>query len=142
MDIYVYKRFLDAIHGYFVWKKIKRTNPHTERFIIFPEENDEYGYWGVKLLPQFLKKKRITKALLIATKDNKNIATLNDNEVTVKYLTKGKINDILAFYAMWDISEKWTVVSTRKPYDTGAERLLGKCNVTYRDIVEYDVYQL
>jgi len=48
----------------------------------------------------------------------------------------------LSYYALKDMSNKWIVVSTKKPYDTGAERLLGIKGVTYRDIVYYDIYKL
>ena len=40
------------------------------------------------------------------------------------------------------MSDKWTVVSTKMPYDTGAERLLGIKGVTLRDIIYYDIYKL
>lgn len=63
------------------------------------------------------------------------------NNVFPVILPKDKIIDLMDYYAMIDMSGLWTVVSVTQPYRTGADRLLGKKGVTYREIVYYDVYK-
>ena len=46
----------------------------------------------------------------------------------------------LSYYALIDKSKKWIVVSVKQPYDTGAEKMLGKHGITKKDIVYYDIY--
>ena len=48
--------------------------------------------------------------------------------------------DLLAAYALCDLSRWLTVASLTEPYDTGAWRLLGKKNVGAAELVCFDIY--
>ena len=140
MSIYVYQRLLAALKGYFYWKTLEKKYPKTEKFIIFSGENEEYDYWGLKILPQYMESKKKKKILLLFWKEN-NIAC-DTKKIEKKVISHKNMENMLAYFALWDMSDKWIVVSTKKPYDTGAERLLGKNGITIKDIVKYDVYKL
>ena len=43
--------------------------------------------------------------------------------------------------ALVNLCEELTIVSVKEPYDTGAERLLGKKGVTKREILWFDIYR-
>lgn len=142
MDSYIYKRLWCAMKGYILWKTIEKKYTLTDKFIFFPEANNEYNYWGVKLLPEYMKKNHVQNITVLITKENMSAEFEENERIKKLYLQSTDMNNMLAFYALWDMSSKWTVVSTKNPYDTGAERLIGKKNVSIKDIVEYDVYQL
>ena len=141
------KELLQAYRGKWLWYKMRRkygAGDWPSRYILFPEDDDNYNAWGILLLPFFLKKKRIDKLMIIVCNTElreccNNIVHWNKHVI---FITKEEMDSLIRLAALVPMGNEWTIVSTKKPYDTGAERLLGKNGVTYKELVWYDVYQL
>ena len=139
----MYKELMQAAAGKVFAGWIDRRN-QADRYIFFPENKEAYLRWGVRLLPQYIKQNRCDRIVVIAVDDSveKEMGKQGIGNIRFQKVSGHCMDCLMDYYALWDMSDKWIVVSTKKPYDTGAERLLGVKGVTYRDIVYYDVYKL
>ena len=57
-------------------------------------------------------------------------------------ITSEQMSNIMRYMALVNLGAECTIVSVKEPYDTGAERLLGKKGVTKEEIVWYDVFRM
>lgn len=131
-----------ALRGRGIWYFLKHKFAQYKKFIIFPENNQEYNAWGIVMLQSYLIKENLKSAVVIASNRNveKAINILNMRNVKIQLLKAKYIDEMLKYYALVDMSRLWTVVSVSMPYDTGAERLLGIEGITRKEIVYYDVF--
>lgn len=137
----VIRRLRYAFRGYFIWKKIQIRHKEIEKYIIFPEISSEYNFWGLKFLPEYVEKKNIKKYVVIYS-DSEMKQKFSNTSITKICFPENRIQMMLCYYALADMSSKWTVVSVKLPYNTKAENLLGRNGVTKREIVQYDIYQI
>lgn len=137
----VLKKVCYAILGGISWKVLHQKYC-SDRYVFFPSFNMEYNLWGILMLHSFIEKENYKSVTAIAA--NNRIITMikrqRIEEISYKLISSRQMEQYMCYYALRDVSHKWTVVSTQIPYDTGAERLLGRCGITYRDIVYYDIY--
>lgn len=115
-----------------------------DKYVFFPDRKGEYLRWGINLLPQYMKQNKIKKIIVIAADNSVKKEIVKQKVANIRFLRVSaySMNCFMNYYALKNMSDKWIVVSTKKPYDTGAERLLGIKGVTYRDIIYYDIYKL
>ena len=139
----LYRKLLKGIVGGLFWFFIKRKYM-ADKYVFFPSGNDECNKWGVIYLPEYLEKFNVEKAVVLISdkRDEKQIRDLGCSKIKIKKISEKRMDCMLSYYALMDQSDKWVVVSLQKPYSTGAEHLLGIKNVTYKELIYYDVYQL
>ena len=83
--------------------------------------------------------------VIVLTKDEdvysavQKVSHINLHVLKIK---ESKMNCLIRFAGLVNLTDKWTIVSVKEPYDTGAERLLGKKGITKREIVWYDIYKM
>lgn len=139
----MYKELMQAVAGKIYTAIISRAY-RADRYIFFPEGRGEYLEWGIRLLPRYMRQNQSARIIVMAADDmvGQEIVRQGIKNVTFKKISNHSMDCFLRFYALKDMSGQWIVVSTKKPYDTGAERLLGVKGTTIRDIVCYDIYKL
>lgn len=139
----MYKELLQATIGKMYANWIDKRE-QADKYIFFPESKGAYLKWGVRLLPQYIEQSMCERIVVIAVDDSVKEEMKKQRVSNIKFhkISGYFMECLMDYYAVWDMSDKWIVVSTKKPYDTGAERLLGIKGTTYRDIVYYDVYKL
>lgn len=139
----LYKKLLKGTAGGLFWVFMKRKYA-ADKYIFFPSGNDECNKWGVIFLPEYLERFQVEKAVVLTgdKRAEKQIRDLECQKIEIKRISEKRMDCMLSYYALMDMSDKWVAVSLRKPYDTGAEQLLGMKDVTYKELVYYDVYRL
>lgn len=139
----MYKELMQAVAGK-IFAAVMCKIYKADKYILFPDSKGAYRKWGIRLLPQYLRQNKFNRVIVMAADGSikQEMVRQGITNVQFKTISKYSINCFLNYYALKDMSEKWIVVSTKKPYDTGAERLLGVKGVTYRDIIYYDIYKL
>lgn len=139
----VINSIVSAVGGKLIWIVLKVKFLHYKKFIIFPKDNLNYSKWGIVMLPSYLEKENLCKVVVITCNKNteKAIRFVGLQDVKCLVLNEKSINSMMKYYALKDMSKEWTVVSVNHPYNTGAERLLNKKGITYRELVYYDVYK-
>lgn len=139
----MYKELMQAVigklHATILCRKYK-----ADKYVFFPDSRGACLKWGISLLPEYMRQNKIHQIIVLAADNSvkKEIVKQGITNIRFHKLSKYSMNCLLDYYALKDMSAQWIVVSTKKPYDTGAERLLGIRGVTYRDIVYYDIYKL
>ena len=139
------KYLIQAYHGKLIWKKIRKKHGegyYPSRYIIFPSEDDEYNAWGLYLMPYYLKDKHLDKITIISCDEELIQASSCINHYNLHIECREEMDCLIRLFALVNINDEWTIVSVKEPYDTGAERLLGKKGVTKRAIIWYDVYRM
>ncbi|MCM1183095.1 MAG: hypothetical protein NC337_06960 [Roseburia sp.] len=138
----MYKRMLEAVLGGLYWLGL-RGRYQADRYIFFPEDEGECFRWGMRLLPRYIVQEQLRKPVVIMTGASARNSEIDGGITRLRFrrITDRKMRCLMGWYALRDMSRQWVVVSTRQPYDTGAERLLGINGVTWRDIVYYDIYK-
>lgn len=126
---------MQAMEGKIFWNLFHRIFP-ADKYVFFPETTGEIYDEAQKLLPEYIKKFQNRKMIIIAADK------LDCSNIKVKKISKHCMNCCMKYYALKDMSDKWTVVSVKSPYDTGAIRMLGIKNMTWKEIIYYDVFRL
>lgn len=134
-------KFINCVKGKLIWQKLDNSNK-SERYIIMPHNDDAYNYYALLYLEQFLLKKKINTATVVTSDKRipKVLPLLCSFPVEIKLLTSTQLSQLMNFFALVDLSQKWTIVSCSIPYPTGAEYLLGKKGVTKKELVCFDIY--
>lgn len=143
----VIKYLFQAYKGKVYQKKLERKYGrgfYPSRYILFPSDDKEYNAWGIEFLSDYLEKNNFDKVIVL-TKDEdvysavQKVSHINLHVLKIK---ESKMNCLIRFAGLVNLTDKWTIVSVKEPYDTGAERLLGKKGITKREIVWYDIYKM
>lgn len=139
----MYKELIQAAAGK-IYASIMSKKYKADRYVFFPDCNKAYLKYGVKLLPQYMQHNKFDQIIVIAADSSvqKEIVKQGITNIRFQKISTYRMHCLLNYYALKDMSDKWTVVSTKMPYDTGAGRLLGIKGVTCRDIIYYDIYKL
>jgi len=141
------KYLFEAYKGKFYWTKLKRkygNGKFPSRYILFPSEDSEYNAWGLCFMEHYIRKNKLDKVIVLATDIDIVRALDNIQHINMHsgVISKNKMKCLIRYSALVPRNEEWTIVSVKEPYDTGAERLLGKKGVTKREIVWYDIYRM
>ena len=142
----IYKRILEALMGRIYWFFLSQkygSNKEKCRYILFPSLNSEYNFWGIIMLPEFIINNDYEKIIIISSDERiiTSVKSLNISNIFCESIKFQKLLCLIRYYALMDKSDIWTVVSVEEPYSTGAEKLLGKKGITYKEIVYYDIYK-
>lgn len=141
------KYLFQAYKGKWIWERFRKKYGNgfaPSRYILFPSSDDEYNAWGLYYLTHYLDKNHFDKVMLLIKEDAlfeacKNIQHLN---LHILKLTQTQMDCVIRLNALVNLGDQCTIVSVKEPYDTGAERLLGKRGVTKRELIWYDVYRM
>ncbi len=136
-----------ACLGKLVWEKIKKKygqGYHPERYLLFPSKDDEYNAWALYYMEAYIKEFRLGKVKILSANHEllTACADVNHRDVLPILLSEKEMECLLRFCALVNLSGELTIVSVREPYDTGAERMLGKKGTTKRELVWYDIYRM
>lgn len=143
----LFKYLLQAYKGKYYWTKLKKTYGNGKmpsKYILFPEEDNEYNAWGLCFLEHYIKKNELDKVMILATDIDvlEAVKNVQHTNMHLEKISKSKMKCLIRYSALVPRNEEWVIVSVKQPYDTGAERLLGKKGVTKREIVWFDVYRM
>lgn len=132
-----------AFQGYRIWSRIDKKY-HSPLYILMPKEKDEYNYYALKHLEQFIKKKNVGEVVLV-TCDEEAIAAVDlfvsEYKVKTEYISRKEAMQLIKYYALNEFTSRITIISFTEPYSTHAENLLGVNGVTKEDLVCFDVYR-
>lgn len=114
------------------------------RFIIFPEDDEEYNKWAIYYMPVYLQRERFDRVVILTCSDKltNNCKKMSYTHKKVVQIEESKMQCLMKFAGLVNMNDQWTIISVTQPYDTYAERLLGRNGVTKRDIVWYDIYKM
>ena len=143
----VWKYLLAAYKGKMVWNKIRKQygcGYEPSRYVFFPSAGPEYNAWGLYYLQYFIQKKHFDKVMLVTCEENLAAAldNIRHNNKHIISIMPEQMSNIMRYMALVNLGAECTIVSVKEPYDTGAERLLGKKGVTKEEIVWYDVFRM
>ena len=138
---------LKACKGKLLWEKLKKENGngyHPSRYLLFPSKDEEYNAWALYYMDAYIKKFKLDKINILTCNENiqKAVTGLTHKNIHVIILDEKQMECLLRFCALINLNSEITIVSVREPYDTGAERLLGKKSVTKREIIWYDIFRM
>lgn len=138
---------LQACRGKFLWERLKKQygpGNWPSRYILFPSKDDIYNAWGLCYLTRYLEKNNFDKVMAVVTDEGLKgaLSNIKHNNLHIISIEKKQMDCLIRLCALVDLNTECTIVSVKEPYDTGAERLLGKKGTTKRDIVWYDIYKM
>ena len=113
------------------------------QYVLFPDEVMLKD--GVKFFPVYRSRFPNDYVFILFFYKNQHAEmakNLMDKFVKIEVINEKIMKKILEGYALCDMSDKLTVVSVKKPYDTNAEFLIGKRGVGKKEIVCFDIYGL
>lgn len=137
--------YIKAWWGYRIWKRIDKEQ-HAPMYILMPKEKDEYNYYALLHLEEYLKRKRL-KGAVVLTCDKEAIVALEmfvtDAKIKVKpvYISREKATRLIKYYALYEFTSRLVIVSLSEPYDTHGENLLGIKGIGKEDLVCFDIYK-
>ena len=141
------KYLIQAYRGKYYWTILKRkygNGKMPSRYILFPENDDEYNAWGLLFMESYIEKNHLNKVIVLTS--NADVYSVLDNinhiNLCKKMISAKKMTCLVRYSALVPRNKEWTIVSVKQPYDTGAERLLGKKGVGKKEIVWYDIYRM
>lgn len=142
----IFKLLFKAYKGKYLWEKLKRKYGRgfkPSRFIIFPSTDEEYNAWAIYYFDKFIEENKFDKVMIITSDDDIILALKNSEHSNLHFIkyNEEQISCIIRLAALVNLCEELTIVSVKEPYDTGAERLLGKKSVTKREILWFDIYR-
>lgn len=136
-----------AFRGKLLWERLKKQygpGYWPSRYILFPSEDDTYNAWGLCYLTQYLRKNNFDKVMAVVSDSSLKgaLSNIRHNNLHIVPIEKKQMDCLIRLCALVDLNAECTIVSVKEPYDTGAERLLGKKGTTKKDIVWYDIYKM
>ena len=135
--------YLKAWQGYRIWKKIDKKY-QAPMYILMPKEKDEYNYYALQYLEQYLERKKLRKAVVL-TCDEEAIAALDlfvaKSMVRAVHISRDEAVKLVKYYALHEFTSRIVIVSLSEPYDTHAENLIGVRGVEKSDLVCFDIYR-
>lgn len=142
----VFRLLLKAYKGKYLWEKLKRKYGRglkPSRYIMFLNNDIEYNAWAIYYFDKFVEEEKLDKVMIITSDDDVIDALKNSKHCNLHFikLNEDDILCIVRLAALVNLGEELTIVSVKDPYDTGAERLLGKKGVTKREILWFDIYR-
>ena len=141
------KYLMNAYKGRIIWAYLKKrygNGRYPSRYILFPSVDQEYNAWAIYFMEEFIEKKKLGKINVLTT--SKEIARACKNvrcvDLHTIMISSAWMDCLIRYAALVCRNAEWTIISVKEPYDTGAERLLGKKGVTKKEIVWYDMLRM
>lgn len=141
------KYLLQANSGRKLWRKIQKKYGHIDeytRYILFPENDDEYNAWAIYFLNSWAEIFRYERIFVISSNESvlSAIHLLKEHDFETISIPEKQIRNLIRLAGLVNMMASWSIVSVKQPYDTGAERMLGKKGITKKEIVWYDMLQI
>lgn len=134
--------FALADKGKQLWETIdERFN--ADLYILFPHVNEEYNYYALLYLDEYIVAKKAEKVVLITMESviKKALPVFSKLKAEVYEVSNDDIKAIIKYYALYEFSTRLTIISLKEPYDTCGENLLGVKGVTKEDLLCFDIYR-
>lgn len=143
----VLKYLFQAYKGKIFWTFLKKkygNGRYPSRYVIYPSRDLEYNFWGLYYLVDFIKGNKLSHVTILTMDDGiREICShFKFTRITAIKIDEKKMGCLIRYAALVNRMEEWTIVSVKEPFDTGAERLLGKKGVKKGDIVWYDIFRM
>lgn len=141
-DIDLEMHFALADKGKQLWENIdERFN--ADLYVLFPHLNEEYNYYALLYLDEYIAAKRAEKVVLITMESviKKALPVFSKAKTEVYEISHDDIKAIIKYYALYEFSTRLTIISLKEPYDTCGENLLGVKGVTKEDLLCFDIYR-
>lgn len=113
----------------------------SDRYMLLPHLNDEYNKYAFKYLPYYIRKYSINKMVILYLEGENLPPKKYEKTVIWKKISEAEMEGLIKLYGLCFFSEKVTIVSLTKPYETGGERLLGIHGTTKEHLLCYDIYR-
>lgn len=112
-------------------------------YIIFPHVNEEYNYYALLYLDEYISAKKAEKVVLITSESviKKALPLFCEKKLVIYRADSDDIKAIIKYYALYEFSTRLTIISLKVPYDTCGENLLGVKGVTKEDLLCFDIYR-
>lgn len=141
------KYLLQANSGRKLWRKIQKKYGHIDeytRYILFPENDDEYNAWAIYFLNSWAEIFRYERIFVISSNESvlSTIPLLKEFDFKTISVSEKQMRNLVRLAGLVNMMDSWSIVSVKQPYDTGAERMLGKKGISKKEIVWYDMLQI
>lgn len=141
------KYLWQAYSGRKFWKKLQKKYDCVKEFtkyIIFPSKDDEYNAWALYFLNSWAKIFKLEKIFVVTTDENirSSVRTFSEHDFKTIVVSEKQMTHLIRLAGLKNMMDFWTIISVKEPYDTGAERMLGKKGITKKEIVWYDMLQI
>lgn len=136
------EHFKLAEKGMKIWERID-TQYNADLYILFPHENEEYNYYALLHLEEYLENKKVTKVVFLCSDMGviKALPLFIKRNIVVCQMILDDIKAVLKYYALFEFTARLTIISLKEPYDTCGENLLGVKGITKEDLLCYDIYR-
>lgn len=139
----LWMHFFKAKIGEKIWEKISKQNG-AQLYVIMPENDDEYNYYALLYLDEYMSRKKVKTATIICSDrmiQEAIPAFTKNSEVHSICFSNFRMEYLIKYYALYEFSSKVTIISLKKPYDTYGENLLGFKGVTKETLLCFDIYR-
>ncbi len=143
MDFELSEEYQGAVGGREYWIALKRQFPINEKtgIFVFPALDSELNQTAVKLLPWYLKKKYLNKAVIATDQDavlKQAESVMADSAVCLAKTDRERLNGLLDYYRLVQFHPSVVVISLEEPY--GNPHIIGKAGITLEDYVKNALY--
>ena len=138
------EKFKEKLDSYFeaarrgrnVWKEIENKYHVVEEdsLVLFPDNDEELNHSALKNLGGYLKKKYISRVLLVFS--DRNI--ICGSQYQIINIKEDMMRDLLMYYKLTQFKEKIVVVSMKEPF--GNDGIIGEKGITLDDYVMNAIY--
>ncbi len=138
------ENFKEKLDSYFeasrrgraVWKEIEKKYHVLEEdsLVLFPDNDEKLNYAALRNLGGYLKKKYISRVLLIFS--DRNI--IYGSKYQVINIKEDMMRDLLRYYRLTQFREKIVVISMKEPF--GNDGIIGEKGITLDDYVMNALY--
>lgn len=138
-------RIKKAKQGREFWLKLvdKYHIDNTVYVILMPHKGEKYNRPVIKYLGEFLKKRGISRALLLTRDEwvSENKGLYKDIADAVS-LSQEQIETLIQFYQLYEFAPNIVIASLKYPAGRMGEKLIGKKGLTADEVVRGIVYSL
>jgi len=140
-DIDLDAHFSLANQGKLQWEMLEEKF-HGDLYILFPHIDEEYNYYALLYLDEYIVAKKAKNVVLIASETviKDVLPVFSQSNVQFFQTSIENIKAIIKYYALYEFSSRLTIISLKEPYDTCGENLLGVKGVTKEDLLCMDIY--
>lgn len=135
--------FGEAFRGYLVWKRLKRKYGIDDRYaiIVLPESRRKWNQCAVKYLPDYMKRKRADKVLIVVSDKSEGYEAEEFAEAIV-LLSEEDIRLLMKLYCLIRYSDKIVFFYLNYPRDNMSEMILEKGDISMDEVICLGLYQL
>lgn len=143
----MYKRIIRIFHGLLAWNAFRIHNRISYKYVILvlANENRELDRWAIKHLKDFMKRKYVSKGMIIwANQDSEDIikGEMIPDEVVIKRVSTSTIELFYDYYSFDKYFDNIVFTYTARPEENLLERVLTETEVNEEDAVCLALYHL